>query len=639
MGSEDEFASVQQLIDLAVGPPELNLKLLNTILHTIAEHVDLGAVRIPMPETAKLRNVEIGVEAGVLRPDIVRGSLPTADDLARENATPGSKCVVQMVNLLNITKRIEATELAIEKLMSLICSLASELRSKTPISESTSPQEAVVSLNVPSAVPHVLPKELVALIAQVSEMAELLKEIPAMGRLENIEKNKFDSNAIILERLNGVEEKIKSFQNNLHLRQMDNLPSKQMADLPSRQMANLNANKEFPEEFQVVKDRIYVVENVCQELVKSFDRQESLMQDIFSRTEISGSSTNNNPTASFYVDSSDQIKEIENKILKITKLENDLCEMKRDLSRVISTIEDLLSFSERTKQTLLDVYEKQEDIAVDVYNVNEDVNLLVQERKDRYHQVQALIEQVEQIKGIKADREEVEVMVNAKADKTELWKKVPYDEFHDAKQNLSIAIIEALERIVETDTAWNRAVDDINIVLKDKVEHSHADTMSKEFSLKLEALKDRIRGFAMFRLSCESAATSQKYLKEVKCIMCNAQSYMNPEVTLPPVPRLGNFGATISKEIKEFSRITVPCSRSVQIKGVKMVKRNCGGKHTQISAAEWNSRIGDFIDQTGAVPLSSNVCANYEQGSDGVLYRVDMETCGCTEPSTCIPHN
>lgn len=632
MGSEDEFASVQQLIDLAVGPPELNLRLLNTILHTIAEQVDLSAVRVPLPRTDKHNNVAIETTTEVLRPDIVRGSLPTADDLARENATPGSKCLVQMVNLLNITKRIEATELAIEKLMSLICSLANELRSKTPIPEHTSPQEAVESLIETSAVSHVLPKELISLIAQVSEMAELLKEKPAIDRLENTEK--IDSIAAILERLVSVEEKIKSIEYNL----------------PSRQIATLNVNNELPEEFQVVKDRIYVVENVCQELVKSFDRQESKMQDIVSATEISNTSIGNKkPVAPVIMDLKDPIidpikdpikdlkKERENKIANITKIENEMCEMKRDLSRVISTIEDLLLFSEHTKETLLDVYEKQEDIAVDVYNVNEDVNLLVQERKDRYHQVQALIEQVEQIKSIKADREEVEVMVNAKADKTELWKKVPYDEFHDAKQNLSLAVIEALERIVETDTAWNRAIEGIHIVLKDKVEHSDADTMSKEFGLKLEALKDRIRGFAMFRLSCESAATSQKYLKEVKCIMCNAETYMNPEVTLPPVPRLGQFKANISKEIKEFSRITVPCSRNVQIKGVTMVKRNCGGKHTQISAADWNSRIGDFIEQTGAVPLSSNVFAKYEQGTDGVLYRVDTETCGCAEQSTCKP--
>lgn len=622
MSSENEFASVQQLIDLAVGPPELNLNLLNTILHAIAEKVDLSAVRIPLPDTAKHKNDAIETETDVLRPDIVRGSLPTADDLARENATPGSKCLVQMVNLLNITKRIEATELAIEKLMSLMCSLASELRSKTPISESSSPQDAVVSLNKSSEVPQVLPAELITLMAQVSEMADFLKEMPTMGRVKTTDPIHIDGNSIIQERLSCVEEKMKTFEN----------------ILPSRQIANLHVNNELPEDFQVVKDRIYVVENVCQELVKSFDRQDSKMQDIVSRIEISDSSIENNKSAAaLFIDSSDQIKEMENKIAKITKIQNDMCEMKRDLSRVISTIEDLLTFSEHTKQTLLDVYEKQEDTSVDVYNINEDVNLLVQERKDRYHQVQALIEQVEHIKIIKADREEVEVMVNAKADKTELWKKVPYDEFHDSKQNLSLAIIEALERIVETDTAWNRAVDGIHVVLKDKVEHSDADTMSKEFSLKLEALKDRIRGFAMFRLSCESAATSQKYLKDVKCIMCNAESYMNPEVTLPPVPRLGKFGVKISKEIKEFSRITVPCSRCVQIKGVTMVKRNCGGKHTQISAAEWNSQIGDFIDQTGAVPLRSNVYAKYEQGTDGVLYRVDTESCGCAEQSICGP--
>lgn len=632
MGSEDEFVSVQQLIDLAVGPPELNLKLLNTILHTIAEKVDLSVIRIPLPVTAKHKNVTIETETEVLRPDIVRGSLPTADDLARENATPGSNCLVQMVNLLNITKRIEATELAIEKLMSLICSLATELRSTKPITESTSPQEAVDPLKkspeVPHVLPNVLPEELITLKAQVAEMADILKKIPAMERLKPIEQIHIDSNSTILERLGVVEVKIKNFENNL----------------PSSQIANLTVNNENPEEFNVVKDRIYVVENVCQELVKSFDRQESKIQDIVSRADISDSSVPPAPLsmdfglAAFSMDSGVQIKEIENKIAKLTNIENDMCEMKRDLSRVIGTIEDLLTFSEHTKQTLLDVYEKQEDIAVDVYNINEDVNLLVQERKDRYHQVQALIEQLEHIKSIKADREEVEVMVNAKADKTELWKKVPYDEFHDTKQNLSLAIIEALERIVETDTAWNRAVEGIHIVLKDKVEHSDADTMSKEFSLKLEALKDRIRGFAMFRLSCESAATSQKYLKDVKCIMCNAQSYMNPDVTLPPVPRLGKFGAKISNEIKEFARITVPCSPCVQIKGVAMVKRLCGGKHTQITAAEWNSRIGDFIEQTGAVPLRSNVSAKYEKGSDGVLYRVDTDTCGCTEQSTCKPH-
>lgn len=687
---EQLVLSVPDLIDMAVGSPELNINLLNAVLHILASQTKTDGTRVQLsynaplahkapqrtnpPNTFTVFNVQNASPDGQLdlkkcrlepqpivsnkpvntlvvidnsytlpqlyiRNDVVEKMLPNASELVSACREDDGKTLVQMLDLLNITKRIEAMELSIEKVMSLICELCKSRKNQ-------SPAPPAVSVVVPveksiASVPQIVSKD--RPLNVVASATPTINEDPSLYSTTPMQ-----SSVLIAQKSNINYEEIKKDLYELRVDLMDLSALVQtLQELPFRidRLASFveNQHAQDPPEDSVsnacsigapalitdLELRIAQIEAHCH-CTKSSTPLENLDlidNPVYEERSLSRSiamSTNFTPE-----DLIDMKREHDNLTLRVSSVEKMTCTLQNEMVRLFTHLEDHGKFAKSTRCQLLDFINTFEELRQNVHGLNVDVNMLVRERIDRMRQYEAIIDQMEQIKCVKADREEVEQMVVVKADITEMRTKVPFSQFEDMRKDLSLSLIDALEKIVETDIEWHRAIDSIHELLHLKLDKSEAKLMAEDMTNRMIALKDKLRGFGMFRLSCESAATSEKYLKNVKCLACNAQTYMKPTLSLPEISRLGKFGRIEDPEVRNFARITVPCSMRKEIKEPQSVLRFCGGRHTKLAKGEKYTIKGNFIAQTGGVPLHSNLNVQLACGTDGALYRVDLSDCNC----------
>lgn len=679
---EHMLLSIPDLIEMAVSPNEINLNLLNAVLQIIASQSAVNGVRVQLstdvpvihrgpqrsqiPNTFTVFTVEDASPDGqldlktcrlvphpidtnkqvntlvvmdhacvvpqpYLNNDLVEKSLPTASQLVATCRNDEGRTLLQMLDLLNIAKRLEAAELSIEKVMSLVCELCKSMKSKGPAVPAR-PSGGIIDIS-PST--QMQPDR--SAIVTVKQDPSVFRSEPSLlhaPRAMDYESMRTELYELQLEfkdlteLVHGLQDLPFRFD-----RLVDVIETNTAIDIHKDSISGTGTI--ITNTATLVSDlerRIAKIEQRCacatspatssttafSEKPEDVPKEDDVWSEIIS------------PMVNFNLDDVMLLKkEHDDLMLRVINVESSICTLQNELVRLFAHLEDHGKFAKSMRCQLLDFIQTFEELRHNVHGLNVDVNMLVQERKDRMRQYEALIDQMEQIKCIKADREEVEQMVVVKADITDMRTKVSFSQFEDVKKDMSLSLIDALEKIIETDLEWNRAIESIHelLLLKlDKVEASH---LADDMTSRMIALKDKLRGFGMFRLSCESAATSEKYIKDVKCIACNAQTYMKPTLSLPRIPKLAKFGRSTDPAVKKFSRITVPCSMRQEIKEPHTVLRYCGGLHTRVANGEKHSVKGNFIVQTGAVPLHPNVNVQLECGTDGVLYRVDVSDCNC----------
>lgn len=305
--------------------------------------------------------------------------------------------------------------------------------------------------------------------------------------------------------------------------------------------------------------------------------------------------------------------------LVTSNLQDDVC-------RLVGSVEDLLVFAEHTRGRLLDLVERIGELWSDQRAVNQDVNMLVQERLDRRRQYEALIEQLEQIKCVKADRDEVELQLQLKADIVDMRTKVSYAHFNAVTKDLSRAVVEAMERIVETDADWRREFESLQRLLAEKMDRQVAEAVERKLKEKIAAVSCRLQEFIRNRQRNESAVAAKHFQHDLHCIACSEESRMRKLEAHPEVPRMARFGRARAEELARARRCASEMPRAV----ATVEQRFCGGTHTLTLAEERTSKKGDFIEQTGAVPRMQGVQMIRQEGTDGVLYRVEGNVvCDC----------
>lgn len=300
--------------------------------------------------------------------------------------------------------------------------------------------------------------------------------------------------------------------------------------------------------------------------------------------------------------------------------------LQKDVCRLVGSVEDLLGSAEQTRGRLLDMAERIAELCSDQWAAGQDVNLLVQERLDRRRQYGALIEQLEQVKCVKADRDELLLQLQLKATIEDMRTKVSYTHFNEVTKDLSRTVVQAMERMGDTDTDWRRKYESLLPRLADKMDRDAAAAMERKLTEKMATLSGRLyeldgklkRLAVADKLPFSTRFNTPSVLPETVVTRAPAQSALHSK-------RLGISELAEQHEADRLARLAV-----LPENGGTREQRFCGGTHTLTLAVERTSKKGDFIEQTGAVPRNQGVEMNRQVGTDGVLYRVeDGNVCDC----------
>lgn len=499
--------------------------------------------------------------------DIVEASMPDTRQLIRSAVTGDEKPLVKMLELLNLTKRIEAVELSIAKLSTLI----GRLQTNADATGAVATGAAVAGGKTAAQYFEELGDHVADISAQQeAQIADIRNQMLTFH-------TRFGSTLLDMER-----------QHDHPINTIDK------ADDPTDGTT-----------MQMLLNRLEAIENRHSNQQSSPDPNHDAQRDISDFHQLRHIVSDHDAsiaTLQYHHEITDyQIKQLQDANIAVEqhveRLQQLICRLQNDAAKLTATVEGMCTYAEETQTALLDIAERIEELRSDVTGLNTDVNLLVQERRDRSRQIAALIEQLEQIKCIKADRETVEQMVIVKADIIDMRTKVSFAHFDDVRRDLKAGVVQALERVDESDAGWQCRCDAMQRALNEKVERCEATALERMLGQKVAAIAEKLQRVLEIGEMLDAAVK----VKHEQCIV------------FPGVERMAAFG-----------RVSKPCV----LKMAAPSQRNCGGEHTQTVAEERTSRKGNFLEQTGGWPLGPNRMRSVA-GTDGVMYRVDDAQCDC----------
>ncbi|XP_026297181.1 glutamine-rich protein 2 [Apis mellifera] len=360
---------------------------------------------------------------------------------------------------------------------------------------------------------------------------------------------------------------------------------------------------------------------------------------------------------------------------RISKLEKDVMNLheKVETTHIVdaSNLENLAS--------------KVQEMQGDVEKLTQTTDNLIDERETREMHFsivtyQALLEQVELLKTIKADREDLEEALAEKADAQAIHRKVSYDQFDAACDDLAHGLEDAINKLGQQEMILQQALDEVQKEIEGKVDKIEISPLKEFVNQRLKVLQDKLKKVAEAREEIEAAGT-KKLLRDVQCISCDKDvvmrmdgvprfkvetlpctTSMKPYLTyeldqvrkqhrkLPHSRNMIQFEAAIQEEAKKQrsarAEALVKTPRYVCMISLAMISKNglkkiseteltslktfliirdhlcnryCGGSHTITTPQQRVMRVGHFLTQWG--PEIIQLTEGMIKGTDGRMYK------------------
>ncbi|XP_074035659.1 glutamine-rich protein 2 [Leptinotarsa decemlineata] len=271
--------------------------------------------------------------------------------------------------------------------------------------------------------------------------------------------------------------------------------------------------------------------------------------------------------------------------------------------------------------------------------VSETVQKLAEDYSSKEHTIDILVEQIELLKTVKADREDLEDALADKADACQINRKVSFEQFDQACGDMSKSLEEALAKLSQQELLWNQALDNIQNSIGGKLDKVELNPLRDFINNKLKGLQEKFKTLNAMKRENEAAGTKSKYLKNVNCISCDKDVVMRKEMdpTLYPkpyaVPPSRSMGPYLAYELDQLRKQQkcLPSSKNMNTfenalqtsRSAKspdhVCNRYCGGSHTVTTPQQRVTRLGHFLEQWG--PEIAPVEDTHVRGTDGRMYK------------------
>ncbi|CAD7078445.1 unnamed protein product [Hermetia illucens] len=284
----------------------------------------------------------------------------------------------------------------------------------------------------------------------------------------------------------------------------------------------------------------------------------------------------------------------------------EICSLQKKMAINTDKIGDLVICSNKNLHKFKAVSDKLGELSK-IRMLHQKVAELEEGSEKLYSEFETFTERYEQIKIIKADREELDYIFQCKADKEELQEFVTLELFNAIRHDLSNGIVQAFENIMETEVKWKKSEEQLRVKLNEKLDKSEKGPLAKMINDKVNFLQEKMNEVMGPRLDGKSAAVRTRALKDANCICCASE--VDIICDNPLVPKLPPLRQT----------------RKICPEPPDLRKRYCGGSHTIISPQK-------KIAQRRQAPM--HVEADREppelvEGINGMMYRVSKPECIC----------
>ncbi|XP_050299473.1 uncharacterized protein LOC126738269 [Anthonomus grandis grandis] len=293
-----------------------------------------------------------------------------------------------------------------------------------------------------------------------------------------------------------------------------------------------------------------------------------------------------------------------------------------------------------SNQSIQEVYNKLIQLQSDMEELSETANKLLQEREGRQTSLDVMIEQIELLKTVKADKEDLEDALADKADACQINRKVSHEQFDAAYDEITKSLESALDKLKRQEELWLQSLTDLQKEIGNKLDKMELTPLKDFINSKLKGIQDKVKKISAMKQEHEAAGTKSKLLRNVNCISCDADVVMKKQtdITLYPKPyalpatkspapylayeldllRKQAKGLPNSKNLNVFESAMQVGKNKIQDKD-HLCNRYCGGSHTITTPQQRVMRVGHFMEQWG--PEIAPINEVLIKGTDGHLYK------------------
>ncbi|RZC33511.1 intracellular protein transport protein USO1-like [Asbolus verrucosus] len=345
-------------------------------------------------------------------------------------------------------------------------------------------------------------------------------------------------------------------------------------------------------------------------------------------------------------ESAKQVEELDKLYTQqIGLLNTQLGELQKEMNDVVTKIDVILPGGDSTginAETTMELANKLVLLEKEIITISDNAAKLQTEKEESDKNMEAILEQIDVLKIVKANREDLEDALGDKADACQINRKVSHDQFDAACDDLSRGIEEALTKLQEQEEMWHQALESIQKDVGNKLDRMEVDPLRDFVNAKLKALQEKFKSLTALKREQEAAGTKSKFLKNVNCISCDKDVVMRKEMdpTLKPrpyaMPPSRNMAPYLAYELDQLRKQQkcVPGSKNMNFfesalkaKTVKdkdhLCNRYCGGSHTVTTPQQRVTRLGHFLEQWG--PEIAPLNDEYVRGKDNHMYKARDE--------------
>ncbi|KAK4874929.1 hypothetical protein RN001_014289 [Aquatica leii] len=302
---------------------------------------------------------------------------------------------------------------------------------------------------------------------------------------------------------------------------------------------------------------------------------------------------------------------------QFTTLQQNLIDLEKEIGEIIERINAGLPGGDTgtSEQGGRELYNKVMMLQEELEKLAQTATKLLDDKDDRQSNMDALLEQIELLKTIKANREDLQDALANKADSCTVNKKVSHDQFDAACDELSRSIEEAVGKLTQQESLWQQALLDIQNEIENKLDKMELTPLRDFVHNKLKMLQDRLKALAALKQDTEAAGTKSRLLRNVNCLSCDKDVVMRKEIepgTNPPPPSFPaskGLGPYLAYELDQLRK---------QQKFEYLCNRYCGGSHTTTTAQQRVARMGNFLQQWGTEAAATE---KEIRGTDGLIYK------------------
>lgn len=124
-----------------------------------------------------------------------------------------------------------------------------------------------------------------------------------------------------------------------------------------------------------------------------------------------------------------------------------------------------------------------------------------------------MIEQIEILKTVKADREDLEDALADKADACQINRKVSHEQFDAAYDEITKSLESTLAKLKEQEELWTQSLNDLQKEIGNKLDKMELTPLKDFINSKLKGIQDKVKKVSQLKQEHEAAGTKSKLLR------------------------------------------------------------------------------------------------------------------------------